>query len=101
MAGYLKGALTPPLVVDADGKVLKADATPGFSAAVIPFLEALGMKDEAKVQSDRLGATKDTGSGLYGHGADYYDQNLAMFSTAWSEERYRFERDGRLRVKWK
>ena len=101
MAAYLKGAVTPPLEVDATGKVLQADGTPGFSAAVIPFLEAAGRKVEAKAQVDRLTATRDTVSGLYGQGPAYYDQNLALFSTGWSEHRYRFERDGRLRVNWR
>lgn len=101
MSGYMRGALTPPLEVDATGKVLQADSPPGFSAAVIPFLESLGMKEQAKVQADRLAATRDTGTGLYGHGVDYYDQNLALFSVGWSEGRYRFDRDGRLQLKWK
>jgi endoglucanase len=51
-----------------------------------------------------MAGMKDPGSGLYGSGPSdlrYYDQNLALFSTGWSEERYRFESDGRLRVKWK
>ena len=73
----------------------------GFSAAVVPYLHALGMKDQEKQQMDRLAATKDKGSGLYGHGGDYYDQNLAMFATGWGEHRFQFEADGRLRVKWK
>jgi len=38
---------------------------------------------------------------LYGASQAYYDQNLALFSTGWSEQRYRFESDGKLDVKWK
>ena len=34
----------PEVEVDAAGKVLSADAPVGFSAAVIPYLEARGMK---------------------------------------------------------
>jgi len=101
MAGYLKAALTPPLNIDVDGHASQPDSPPGFSAAVIPFLRALGLKDQAKAQEDRLIATRDTQSGLYGHSAAYYDQNLALFSTAWSEQRYRFDRDGKLHLEWK
>ena len=44
---------------------------------------------------------QDAKSGFYGRDGLYYDQNLALFSTGWSEQRYRFEQDGRLKVKWK
>jgi hypothetical protein len=30
----------------------------------------------------------------------YYDQNLALFATGWAEERYRFDREGCLKVRW-
>jgi endo-1,4-beta-D-glucanase Y len=101
MGQYLQQAVTPPLEVDARGKVLRADGPPGFSAAVWPYLLAAGMKTAAAAQHDRLTATRDSGTGLYGHTAEYYDQNLAMFSTGWSEHRFRFERDGKLKVQWK
>ena len=97
MAG---GALTPPLAVDMNGKVMQADSPPGFSAAMIPFLQSQGLKAAAKVQADRLAATLNPSSGLYGPNQAYYDQNLALFATAWSEGRYRFDRNGRLQVKW-
>jgi endoglucanase len=101
MAGYLRQAVTPPLEVSAEGTVVNAAAPPGFSAAVAPYLQAVGLKQQAKAQADRLLATLDTASGLYGRTAEYYDQNLALFSTAWSEERFRFDRSGKLRLKWK
>jgi endo-1,4-beta-D-glucanase Y len=101
MRSYLQNAVTPPLEVDAQGKVLHADGPPGFSAAVIPFLLASGSKPQAVAQEDRLLATRDNTTGLYGRGAEYYDQNLALFSIGWSERRFRFDRDGRLKVRWK
>jgi endo-1,4-beta-D-glucanase Y len=101
MTQYLQGAVTPPLEVDSSGKVLRAEGTPGFSAAVIPFLEAAGQRVAATRQQDRLAATRIPATGLYGNGAEYYDQNLALFSTGWSERRFRFERDGRLKLRWK
>ena len=101
MATYMKKAVTPPLQVDATGKVVNPDGTIGFSAAVIPFLFASHMKNEAKLQNDRLQATLDSSSGLYGHNGEYYDQNLALFATGWQEQRFHFERDGRLKLKWK
>jgi endoglucanase len=101
MADYLKANSVPPLVVDSTGKVIDAQGTIGFSAAVTPYLSALHLKSQATKQMDRLTATKDASSGLYGREAAYYDQNLALFATGWAEQYYRLDRDGRLKLKWK
>ncbi len=103
MAAYLKSHTVPPEKVDSAGKALNAAGPAGFSAALVPFLDAERMRSEQKVQADRLAGMKDPASGLYGNGPNdlrYYDQNLALFSTGWTDERYRFGSDGRLRVKW-
>ena len=101
MGVYLKTHVIPPLKVDATGKEIDDAGTVGFSAAVIPYLLSTGRKAEAKMQMDRLTASLDPATGFYGHPAQYYDQNLALFSTGWIEQRFRFERDGRLKLKWK
>jgi endo-1,4-beta-D-glucanase Y len=101
MAAYMKSAVTPPVEVDAQGTVLHAGSPVGFSAAVAPYLQASGMKAQAKLQQDRLVASQDPATGLYGHPGEYYDENLALFSTGWTEQRYRFDRDGKLHLKWK
>ena len=100
MAAYLKSNLAPPLAVDSTGKALSPDGPVGFSAAVVPYLDTLNHKSSASAQMDRLFATRDPANGLYGRGAAYYDQNLALFSTGWADRHYRFDRDGRLKVKW-
>lgn len=101
MALYLKTHLTPPEQVDATGKVLSPNGPPGFSAAVIPYLQALDLKDLAAQQDARLAATFDAKSGLYGHDGMYYDQNLALFATGWKEKRFSFGEDGKLKCRWK
>jgi endoglucanase len=101
MAAYLKNHPVPPQQVDQQGRVVNPNGPPGFSAAVVPYLRALDKKGPASAQMDRLAATKDAASGLYGKTANYYDQNLALFANGWIEGRYRFDRDGKLRVKWK
>jgi endoglucanase len=100
MASCLRTAVLPPLEVDAQGKVVHAEAPVGFSAAVVPYLLAAGMKTQAKLQQDRMVAAQDPATGLYGHPGEYYDQNLALFSTGFIERRYRFDRDGKLHLKW-
>lgn len=101
MANYLGSHLVPPQQVDAQGRVINPNGPPGFSAALIPYLRALGKNSQAKTQLERLDLSRDAASGLYGKNADYYDQNLALFATGWLEGRYRFDRNGMLRVKWK
>jgi endoglucanase len=100
MAASLKQNAVPPLLVDDTGKVLDANGTTGFSAAVVPYLEALHLNQQATAQLDRLIATRDTSSGLYGRGEAYYDQNLALFATGWKERQYRFDVAGKLKMKW-
>ena len=101
MASYIKTQGNPPLAVNARGVVLDRNAPVGFSAAVIPYLSAVGMKAQQKAQFDRLLASRDPVTGLYGSNAAYYDQNLALFATGWAEQRYRFDPEGKLVVRWR
>jgi len=100
MAAYMKSHSAPPEVVNASGRIVSINAPPGFSAAIVPYLQVIGMRAQAKAQLDRLAATRNPAMGLYGRTPVYYDQNLALFSTGWVEQRYSFDRDGRLKVKW-
>jgi endoglucanase len=101
MAAYMRTATTPPIEVDSQGNILHTEGSVGFSAALVPYLDAVGLKAQAKAQEDRLIAARGPTSGLYGRSTEYYDQNLALFSTAWSDRRYRFDRDGKLHLRWK
>ena len=101
MGNYLKSNTVPPEAVDAEGIVVEHNAPPGFSAAVVPYLEALGLHDQAAGQLAHLAATKDPTSGLYGPRQAYYDQNLSLFATGWSEHRFHFDRTGHLVPRWK
>ncbi len=101
MAAYMKSHTVPPEVVDSSGRILSINAPPGFSAAIVPYLQVIGMRTQARAQMERLASTKNPAMGLYGRTPVYYDQNLALFSTGWLEKRYGFDRDGRLKVKWR
>lgn len=90
----------PPEQVDATGRILKAEAPVGFLAAVIPYSRAVGDADVAARMTGRLMAARDGQTGLFGRPATYYDQNLTLFSTASSEGRFHFARDGVLHVGW-
>lgn len=101
MATYLQHHSTPPQRVDSNGHILDENPPVAFSAAVVPYLHAVDLPQLVKTQTDRMAALKDPSTGLYGREAAYYDQNLALFATGWSEHRYRFARDGKLIVPWK
>lgn len=101
LARHLLHSVIPPAVITAAGKVREPQSGPGYSAAAIPYLEALGQKVLAEKQRQRLASFLDTSTGLYDSPPRYYDQNLAMFSTGWSEGRFRFSPDGALIVPWK
>jgi len=100
MAHYLHSNLVPPAKVRPDGNVEDPNGPVGFSAALLPYLSALGERDLESQQSSRLQAALDS-NGLYGKPPRYYDQNLALFSKGWMERRFWFDSDGSLKLAWK
>jgi endoglucanase len=101
MSAYLRSHGAPPQQVGPEGQVFNPDGPSGFSAAVVPYLRALGQKAAEKTQQDRMAAMLDPASGLYGHDGLYYDQNLALFEEGWASGRYRFDSHGDLHLQWK
>jgi endo-1,4-beta-D-glucanase Y len=100
MAGYLRRHEGPAERVGNDGQVLSAGGNVGFSAAMIPYLAALGEAAALAAQKARLQEQFDTTTGLYGKDHRYYTQNLALFATGWLEGRFAFDRNGGLWVAW-
>jgi endoglucanase len=100
MVEYLRKHDVPPERVSPQGRVLQASGSIGFSAAVLPYLTALSESRAVEKQKARLAASLNVTTGLYGVNPTYYDQNLALFATGWSEGRFRFARNGQLQVAW-
>jgi endo-1,4-beta-D-glucanase Y len=101
MASYLGSHQLPPEQVSSEGVVISTNSPVGFSAALIPYLDALGKTELRERQQARLEAGRNPSTGLYGRPPAYYDQNLVMFAKGWEERRFRFDRDGELKVTWK
>ena len=101
MAAYLTNHTAPPEKVNAEGVPQEGDGPVGFSGAVLPYLRAIpDMAKSASQQRIRIGAQLDASTGLYGKDPAYYDQNLILFATGFSDGRFRFGPRGELKVEW-
>ncbi|MCI3207791.1 cellulase [Pandoraea capi] len=97
MLKYVAAHGAPPERVDTrDGKAKQGHETggAGFSAALVPLLQAVGDTALARGQADRarsLDAQSPPG---------YYSSVLSLFGLGWHEARFRFAADGTLEVPW-
>src|SRR5215469_1012472 len=98
MARILHTNPVPPARVKPDGTVLDAKGPVGFSAALLPYLAALG---ENSLESEQMSRVQsEFKNGLYGNPPRYYDQNLAMFALGWKNHQFWFDPQGELRTAW-
>ncbi|MEC4682126.1 MAG: hypothetical protein VST70_00370 [Nitrospirota bacterium] len=86
----------PPLVVDASTGKTGGKGSPGFSAALLPYLQSMGCRPE--LERERRQLAKALHDGLYGSPPDYYDQVLALFGEGSLSGRFSFDPLGRIRV---
>ena len=97
MAHHLRAHRVPPAKVKPDGVIEDAMGPVGFSAALLPYLSALGEDSLESAQASRVRSERDPETGLYGRPPKYYDQNLALFAIGFREGYIRFDPQGRLR----
>ena len=100
MEQYLHANATPPAKMRPDGTVEDPKGPVGFSAALIPFAEALSDVQVENRQMSRLQSDLKPESGLFGSPPRYYDQNLALFGLGFSEHQFWFDSDGALKLRW-
>jgi endo-1,4-beta-D-glucanase Y len=101
MSVYLAGHDAPPEKVNDQGIPLAQDGPLGFSAAVLPYLRAFpNLAKLSAQQTIRMAKMRSPSTGLYGKEIAYYDQNLALFSTGYLSDRFRFGAGGELTVQW-
>lgn len=105
MANCLKQRNGPPERIGDDGQPQSNDGPVGFSAALLPYLEAGGNARAQTAQSQRVAAALDAATGMHtrfnGGKPVYYDENLVMFGQGWEQRRFRFGTEGELKVTWK
>jgi endoglucanase len=94
MARFVRDQGFPPESIDILTAQASGPAPSGFSAALLPFLQAVG--DEKALQSQRLRLQarplRPTA---------YYEQVLALFGLGAFERQYRFTVTGQLMARWK
>lgn len=94
MADYVAAHGYPPEKVDTRDGVATDEGPAGFSAALLPFLDALNRTALADQQAARTQSIeRHTPSG-------YYSQVLALFGEGWRAGRYRFGADGSVIPAW-
>jgi endoglucanase len=101
MADYVEGHSDPPEAIDCRGNILRTGGPVGFSAALVPYLQKLKKEKAVTEQQVRLQGEFNSSTGLYGKDPFYFDQNLALFGVGYTDQVFRFDQDGNLRVRWK
>jgi endo-1,4-beta-D-glucanase Y len=101
MASYMNSHSLPPEFANDGEPTVRGIGPVSFSAALIPFLEAVQEFDAARLQEKRLTSAWSARTGLYGNPPRYYDQNLAMFTLGYTEHRYHIQSNGDLEVSWR
>ncbi|WP_019451849.1 cellulose synthase complex periplasmic endoglucanase BcsZ [Cupriavidus sp. BIS7] len=95
MASYVQQHGYPPERVDTQSGTFGPNSgNGGFSAAVAPYLAAMGQADAARAQAQRtrtLAAQQPPG---------YYSQVLTLFGLGYLDGHFRFEADGTLVPAW-
>ena len=69
----------------------------GFSAALLPYLSALGENAVLEAQNKRIPNPEQP----EGQALPYYERMLILFGQGWYENRYRFAADGSLLPAWR
>lgn len=93
MAGYVEHNGYPPESVSVATGVAGAPGSSGFSAAVLPLLQAAGMGDAVDKQLQRIESQP-----IAEHA--YYDQVLGLYGLGWHDNFYRFDPKGNLTPRW-
>ena len=100
MVARLRTNAIPPAKVSASGRVTDSNGPFGFSAALLPYLAALGETTLEGEQMSRLKSAANAETGLYGTPPKYDDQNLALFALGAKERQFWFDANGALKTRW-
>lgn len=100
MASYLHTNAVPPAKVRPDGSIEDPKGPVGFSAALLPYADALHEDQIENQQMSRVRSELKPQTGLFGAPALYYDQNLVLFGLGFMQQQFSFDSEGALKLKW-
>ena len=100
MANYVRANQIPPAKVRSDGTIEDPKGPVGFSAALIPYAEALKEEQIEGQQTARVQSALRPETGLLGNPARYYDENLVLFGLGYSQKQFWFDSHGKLQLAW-
>lgn len=100
MANYLHTNPVPPAKVRADGTIEDPRGPVGFSAALIPYADALELQQIKNQLMMRVQSELKPQTGLLGAPARYFDQNLTLFGLGYQQNKFRFDANGKLELAW-
>lgn len=99
MRRFLVNHDRPPERVNVEsGELISGGAPVGFSAALLPYLKALG--DDTSIRAQQSVIEEADRGGLLGDVPAYYDHVLSLFGEGHLEGWYRIDASGRLIPKW-
>ena len=93
MARYVHDNGAVPESIDARTGLGTQAGPPGFTAALMPFVQA--QQDLATLQTLRARLQAQPAQAQA-----YYDQALSLFALGWMDGHYRYAADGRLLPRW-
>jgi endo-1,4-beta-D-glucanase Y len=99
MSDALTQRAWPPESVQVDTGQMQGDGPVGFSAALLPYLQARGQTPLLAVQLQRVRAALAPEAASQ-QTVRYYDYVLSLFGLGWFEQRYEFADSGRLILDW-
>lgn len=99
MHKLMQSRLAPPQVVKTQTGEVQENAGIGFSAALLPYLQALGESKLLNQQRTRINALYD-GSAQKLQSLSYYDAVLLLFGIGWLDNLFRFDNIGQAALKW-
>lgn len=93
MAAIVERDQTPPEHIHPRSLQISGPGPSGFSAAMLPFLQALQAQTALQAQRQRLASQPLRPSA-------YYEQCLALFGIGWMRGDYAFDPQGKLQLPW-
>ncbi len=93
MGLYVKNNGYPPESIDVITGQAAQPGSSGFSAAMLPFLQALKDPSSVQQQLDRIEARPPLPD-------QYYAHVLSLFGRGWIDGLYRFDKNGQMKTQW-